>query len=632
MAVTLRELLVRIDTDTTALRKGLLQSEKDMKRFSNTASVLSRSLLGVFAIDRVARYGKEIVKTTAEFEKLETVLSSTLGSSSLAQKSFELIAKFAAKTPFSVEEVTQSFVKLANRGVVPAYSQLERMADVASVLGKPFQQLVEAILDVSNSKRWTELGIKAENAGDKVRLTFRGVTKEVERTEAGVLGAIESFGQMQGVFGVTAKVAETTAGKLGELGDNMLFLQKNIGDSQGGLIHGFLNLANQALGDVNKSLSDTNKLIKDLDLAKLEKMGTSATEKGLLYLFTGGFAPELIKAQTKVAEAALEGVRDEVQKTFSEINKNGELLAAPGDSIAQLEIKLAELNKRLEERQFYKYAEFLKKEAEPAIADITKRITDQTKALNDKAEAEKLAAEEQKKAYQEQMKVALALSKIEMDARKSESMEDFIMPDLSKREAFKGLSALTSDIIEKPYQQKMLEDIERANNALDDQEAKRKKTAEDFERIGNATQFWGGTMTDIFASMITDGANAVEILTDAIKKMVARLTAAAIAAGLVSAFLGGGSSAVLKSLGGFKGLFSSFAGIPAFADGGLVSGPTMGLIGEGPMTSKSNPEVIAPLNDLKNIIGFGGGQLVARVSGNDLLFILDRAQRDYGRL
>ena len=41
--------------------------------------------------------------------------------------------------------------------------------------------------------------------------------------------------------------------------------------------------------------------------------------------------------------------------------------------------------------------------------------------------------------------------------------------------------------------------------------------------------------------------------------------------------------------------------MPSFEDGGVVSGPTMGLIGEYP-GAKSNPEVIAPLDKLKKII------------------------------
>lgn len=40
-----------------------------------------------------------------------------------------------------------------------------------------------------------------------------------------------------------------------------------------------------------------------------------------------------------------------------------------------------------------------------------------------------------------------------------------------------------------------------------------------------------------------------------------------------------------------------------FATGGLVFGPTLGLVGEGSGTNRSNPEVIAPLDKLKGMLG-----------------------------
>jgi hypothetical protein len=63
-----------------------------------------------------------------------------------------------------------------------------------------------------------------------------------------------------------------------------------------------------------------------------------------------------------------------------------------------------------------------------------------------------------------------------------------------------------------------------------------------------------------------------------------------------------------------------------FASGGIVSGPTMGLVGEYPGAS-SNPEVIAPLDKLKSMIsgGEGGGTFVLR--GQDLLLSVQKAQK-----
>ena len=62
-----------------------------------------------------------------------------------------------------------------------------------------------------------------------------------------------------------------------------------------------------------------------------------------------------------------------------------------------------------------------------------------------------------------------------------------------------------------------------------------------------------------------------------------------------------------------------------FADGGIVYGPTLGLMGEYPGAS-SNPEVIAPLNKLKELIGDAGNGdgyiATTHISGRDLAIVL----------
>jgi len=80
----------------------------------------------------------------------------------------------------------------------------------------------------------------------------------------------------------------------------------------------------------------------------------------------------------------------------------------------------------------------------------------------------------------------------------------------------------------------------------------------------------------------------------------------------------------------------AFAGISAFAKGGIVSGPTMGLMGEY-MGAKSNPEVIAPLSRLQSMMDFGGGndmnlsgEFVVR--GSDLILALQRAEKTRNRI
>jgi hypothetical protein len=97
----------------------------------------------------------------------------------------------------------------------------------------------------------------------------------------------------------------------------------------------------------------------------------------------------------------------------------------------------------------------------------------------------------------------------------------------------------------------------------------------------------------------------------------------ALAAGIAAVAAG----AYLKSKLNAKSSGSSApsGNIPAFANGGIISGPTLGLMGEYPGAS-SNPEVVAPLDKLKDMIGGGGGGTFV-LRGQDLLLSVNRAQK-----
>lgn len=73
-----------------------------------------------------------------------------------------------------------------------------------------------------------------------------------------------------------------------------------------------------------------------------------------------------------------------------------------------------------------------------------------------------------------------------------------------------------------------------------------------------------------------------------------------------------------------------------FAKGGIVSTPTLGLFGEYP-GARSNPEVVAPLDKLKNMIGDKSGSSVQvggqfTLKGQDLVVALQRADRNRNRI
>ena len=69
------------------------------------------------------------------------------------------------------------------------------------------------------------------------------------------------------------------------------------------------------------------------------------------------------------------------------------------------------------------------------------------------------------------------------------------------------------------------------------------------------------------------------------------------------------------------------AGIPALAEGGVASGPTLALVGEY-AGAGSNPEVIAPLDKLRSMIqpaaAVDFSQVEFKIKGADLVGVINR--------
>lgn len=89
-------------------------------------------------------------------------------------------------------------------------------------------------------------------------------------------------------------------------------------------------------------------------------------------------------------------------------------------------------------------------------------------------------------------------------------------------------------------------------------------------------------------------------------------------------------AALAGSLG--KSLIMKIAA-PKLAQGGLAYAPTMAMVGDN-RNARVDPEVIAPLSKLKSMMGdMGvGGTLETRISGNDLIILLNRSQKGLSRI
>jgi hypothetical protein len=264
--------LGQLDRDLNGAQKKLKGftngAETDLKSFSSTASSAFKTaglaFAGAFSVGAFISFGKEVLAVTAEFEKFGAVLGNTLGSNALAKLKLKEIEEFAAKTPFSVNELTDSFVKLANQGFKPSGDQMRSLGDLAASTGKSFNQLAEAILDAQTNEfeRLKEFGIRAQDSGDKVIFTFKGVQTTVDKSSEAIRNYVTSLGNAEGVSGSMAVISETLTGKISNLGDSFDQMLISVGSNTSGVFTGVIDIISQAINAVtqfNKELNTASK-------------------------------------------------------------------------------------------------------------------------------------------------------------------------------------------------------------------------------------------------------------------------------------------------------------------------------------------------------------------------------------
>ncbi len=254
----------------------------EVASINRSVRTLSQGAMAYFGI----ALAKDIISVTGEFQKYNAVLTNSLGSSFAAAQGMGLIQEFVAKTPFQVNEVTSSFVKLVNQGFEPTYAQMVLLGDVASSTGKSFDQLTEALLDAQTGEfeRLKEFGIKARNQGDTIKFTFKGIETQVYNTASSIRDYILSLGSIKGVAGSNAKISATIEGQLSNLEDKFTALKKSLGDGNKGIVSGYIDMANTLIDNAQEIIDVLKVLVVAYGSYKAAVIATYAAQRAGLIL------------------------------------------------------------------------------------------------------------------------------------------------------------------------------------------------------------------------------------------------------------------------------------------------------------------------------------------------------------
>ena len=627
-----------LKSEVNDVNKSISQSNdetvKSTKKMGSAFADVGKTMAAVFTVDLLVNLGKQILATTVEFQKMEAVLTTALGSNSAAKAAMDQIVNFASSTPFQVNELTDAFVKLANRGFIPTMEQMRSLGDLASSVGKSFDQLTEAILDAQSGEfeRLKEFGIKASQQGDVVQFTFKGITTEVAKSDKAIQEYLLSLGNLEGVAGSMEAISKTTGGAISNLEDNITQLFKNIGDSSSGFINWFIK-------DLNNVISTMRNFGEVVELMNPFKTLAESSDEARTYLL-------------KVNDST-----DDLERTIKDVASEFDNLSVStlisGESQTKFLNEMIRLGHTVEDSKalFQTYVKLRKEQeaSEKMLANSTSATTAATK--QNTAEVEKQAAARQR-AHEQRIK------QLRQEASEFIKNQDATLKKVGARDAFGGQP---TDVTKQmsPERLAMIQNasssilamnkqiaatmpgiiipedaIERLNLAA----AAQKQMAYETQLVAqnmNAALMVGDLFGQALGQLAETGKISFQGIFDALKQMVLRFAAAIAAAVTLNILTGGAVMSAGKAAGaksGFGALLKGgkslgIGGLTPFANGGIVSGPTPALVGEY-TGARTNPEVIAPLSKLQNIMG---GNVTFTISGDNLVGTLNRANKTRAR-
>lgn len=187
------------------------------------------------------------LKAAADIESMNVALRTSFqGNEAAARDAFNKINKFAADTPYELEEVMTSFIKLKNMGLDPSEEALSAYGNTASSMGKSLNDMIEAVADAATGEfeRLKEFGIKAKSEGDKVTFTFQGVATTVGKNSKEIEQYLKYIGSVKFAGGIEAQ-SKTAKGMLSTLKDGIVMTAAKIGTAM-------LPKAKELITDVSK--------------------------------------------------------------------------------------------------------------------------------------------------------------------------------------------------------------------------------------------------------------------------------------------------------------------------------------------------------------------------------------------
>jgi len=658
-----RDLNVVLGLRVENFQKNLRSAQRQMERFGRDMQRLGSNMTQTLTLP-ILGAGGAAVSSAIQFEQLEARLRVLTGSAEEGAAVFERIKTFAAQTPFEVGDLVEASSQLMAFGFSAneALESLQYLGDIAAATGSNIND-ISLILGQART-----VGVAFTQ--DLRQLASRGIPVfEMLQAETGLTGkAFNKFVADGGVtFDVLNRILQQTASEGGKFFNGMGEQSRTLG----GRLSNLKDSAKNAFADLGQAIIESTNLgdriqqltmLIDSLVKRFKQLSPEAKQTavnialivsaigpatyviGKFAIVIGGLFGQmnnLIKAvksfatfmigipgiiiaaiaaitylyyESDTARKVINGLVDSVVSLVNILKAGtsavklffavwrGDATSA-GTALADLQMALDNFQKQIGEVDF---------------TDPTNRIKGGIQSIKDSLNDALTLKPTILPATTPSQTTTPSGAGGGIDT--SQAYATPLLPTFATPEGVASISAAT-------------EQLNTYNTELE-------RTGGFTEQVNNTFGFIQNSITPIIDGVfnaLESGQSIFKSLAKGVKDLVIQLIKAVAQAAILSAIMNilfpglgaaGGSFSFRKILGGSLG-------IPGLASGGLVTGPTMALVGEGSGTSLSNPEVVAPLDKLRSMLDNGMNQsgfiAETRIQGSDLLLSIERAERNRNR-
>lgn len=260
-------ILNKVDLNTTKYSEKLRKMGRDTKAqskgigkdFAAMGAAWKNAIAAIATGAMAGAVSKELIAT----EKSVAAFIESTGSLADARAQFEMLQQAARDTIQPFDALKAAALDLRRNGITPTAEQLKTFSQIAYGSGQSLETVAGAFTGAiqGNVRGLKQLGITAQDTGDKLRLTYKGTTTEIEKNTGALAAYFSEIGRQN--EGVLDYLQNGLTGAVNHMENAWGDFIRAIGESGfGDLIREMVSEAATALDDITAWINENQEPIK----------------------------------------------------------------------------------------------------------------------------------------------------------------------------------------------------------------------------------------------------------------------------------------------------------------------------------------------------------------------------------